>query len=240
MPSATRPQRPARWLADACETASIGRRCTLRRAAVAGDAGGAGVDHVADAGHGQRRLGHVGGQHDAPALVRGEHPVLLGRRQPGVERQDLGVGQVEGPQRVGGVADLPLAGQEHEHVARAPRAAARATASAMAGDLVAAARRRRRRVERPVAHLDRVGAAGHLDDRAPSPKWRGEALGLDGGRGDDDLEVGPAGQQLGQVAEDEVDVEAALVGLVDDDRVVGRQRRGRGAARPAGCRRSSA
>ncbi len=51
----------------------------------------------------------------------------------------------------------------------------------------------------------------------------GEASGLDGGRGDDHLEVRAAGQQLGQVAEDEVDVQAPLVGLVHDDRVVGRQ-----------------
>ena len=31
MPGATRPHRPARWLADACDTASIGSRCTLSR-----------------------------------------------------------------------------------------------------------------------------------------------------------------------------------------------------------------
>ncbi len=31
MPSATRPQRPARWRADACEIGSMGRRCTLVR-----------------------------------------------------------------------------------------------------------------------------------------------------------------------------------------------------------------
>ena len=31
MPSATRPQRPARWFALACEIFSIGSRCTLSR-----------------------------------------------------------------------------------------------------------------------------------------------------------------------------------------------------------------
>jgi hypothetical protein len=31
MPSATRPQRPARCVAEACEIGSIGRRCTLVR-----------------------------------------------------------------------------------------------------------------------------------------------------------------------------------------------------------------
>ena len=72
----------------------------------------------------------------------------------------------------------------------------------------------------PVADVDGVGAAGDLDDRRAEPKCVGEALGVDGGRGDDDLEVGAAGEQLGEVAEDEVDVEAAFVGLVDDQGVV--------------------
>ena len=31
IPSEVRPQRPARWFADACETGSIGSRCTLVR-----------------------------------------------------------------------------------------------------------------------------------------------------------------------------------------------------------------
>ena len=31
-PAATRPQRPLRWSAEACETGSIGSRCTFRRA----------------------------------------------------------------------------------------------------------------------------------------------------------------------------------------------------------------
>ncbi len=51
----------------------------------------------------------------------------------------------------------------------------------------------------------------------------GETFGVDGGRSDDELEVGPARHQALQVAEQEIDVEAALVRLVDDDRVVLRQ-----------------
>ena len=45
---------------------------------VAADPGDAGVDDVPDAGHGQRRLGHVGGQHDPASGVR--------RRRPGAAR----------------------------------------------------------------------------------------------------------------------------------------------------------
>jgi hypothetical protein len=54
-------------------------------------------------------------------------------------------------------------------------------------------------------------------------EMRRKAVGVDGRRGDDELEVGPLGQQLLEVAEQEIDVEAALVRLVDDDRLVGVQ-----------------
>jgi hypothetical protein len=57
--------------------------------AVAADARHAGVDHGADAGHGQRGLGHVGGQHDAPPARGPEHAFLLMLRQARVQRQDL-------------------------------------------------------------------------------------------------------------------------------------------------------
>ena len=126
MPSATRPQRPERWLADACEIGSMGSRCTLVALENRRDAGGARVDHVPDARHGQRRLGDVGGQDDAPVLVPLEHAVLLGGGQPAVEREQLDgareprVGDARAeraPQRVLGVADLPLAREEHEDVA---------------------------------------------------------------------------------------------------------------------------
>ena len=73
-----------------------------------------------------------------------------------------------------------------------------------------------------VAHLDRVGPAGHLDDRRAA-EGRGEPLRVDGRRGDDHLEVRAGGQQLPQAAEDEVDVQAALVRLVDDQRVIAAQ-----------------
>ncbi len=51
----------------------------------------------------------------------------------------------------------------------------------------------------------------------------GEAGGVDRGAGDDQLQVRALRQELLQIAEDEVDVEAALVGLVDDQRVVAAQ-----------------
>ena len=93
--------------------------------AVALDPREPGVDHVADAGHRQRGLGHVGGQHDAPAVAGLEDTILLLLRQAGKQRQDfrrrptLGLLQQMPPQVVGGIADLALTGQEDEDVARA-------------------------------------------------------------------------------------------------------------------------
>ena len=85
--------------------------------AVAADARDAGVDHRADAGHGQRGLGDVGRQHDAPAARRPEHALLLFLREPRVQRQHLATLRMVLAQRFGGLADLALAAQEHEDVA---------------------------------------------------------------------------------------------------------------------------
>ena len=53
-----------------------------------------------------------------------------------------------------------------------------------------------------------------------SAKCSAKRSGVDGRRGDDQLEVRPLGQQPLEVAEQEVHVQAALVGLVDDQGVV--------------------
>ncbi len=173
----------------------------LGAGAVAGDAGGAGVDDVADAGDGQRRLGDVGRQHYPTPSRRLEDLGLLGRGQASVEREDLELVRslLTGVQGVGGVADLPLAGEEHEDVARP---VLRQLVDRVADGFVDV-----RRVdvglvvlvlrgvvdERPVADLDRVGAPADLDDRRVV-EVPGEALGVERRRGDDELELGAAGE----------------------------------------------
>ena len=98
-------------------------------------------------------------------------------------------------------------------------------------------RRGRRRAERTVADLHRVRAPRHLDDRRgldqatragralPRAEMARKTVRVDRRRRDDDLQVRARGQQARDVAQDEVDVEAALVGLVDDERVVAAQHR---------------
>ncbi|MCW0413457.1 hypothetical protein NB709_003333 [Xanthomonas sacchari] len=199
--------------------------------AVALDPGIAGIDHVADARHRQRGLGDVGGEHQAPPLTRVEHPVLVGVGEPRVQRQHLGLAVLAPFQRMVRIADLAFAGQEHQHVAariqpgdfvdrRHDRLVDRAVAGVVATlgvGLLAA-----RLLQRPVAHLHRIGAALHADHRR-IVEMRGEARGVDRRRGHDDLQVRSLAQQLLQVTEQEIDVEAALVRLVDDDRVVAGQ-----------------
>src|SRR5690606_38660496 len=178
--------------------------------------------------------GDVGGHDDPASGVPAEYAVLLGGGEPAVERQHLGAGQVHAVEGVGDVSDLPLAGAEHEDVGRSPAGVLGPQLLdrlADAGALVDVDGPRHEHLagwarpgERAVAHVDRVVAAGYLDDRRRAAVGVGEVLGeavdVDGGRGDDHLEVGTARQQLLEVAEDEVDVEAALVSLVDDERVV--------------------
>ncbi len=77
--------------------------------------------------------------------------------------------------------------------------------------------------QRSVPDLDRIGASGYLDDRDRGlrrAEMPCEARRFDRRGGDDHLQIGASGQQAAQIAEDEIDVEAALVGLVDDEGVV--------------------
>ena len=148
-------------------------------------------------------------------------------------------------QHLCGVADFALAGEEHQHVAGrllfqlSDRVDDRLGLVPHFGadDLVVRVVRvvtvlicRCRDFQRPVPDFDRVDPSGHLDDRRATAgsmfgtaEVGGEPFGLDGRRRDDHLEVGPAGQELTQIPEQEVDVEAALVGLVEDQGVVAQQ-----------------
>ena len=190
-----------------------------RREAV--DARRACVDDIADARHGHRGLSDVRGEHDARRVAaRREHAVLLLGRQARIQRQHLGPREAAG-QRARELVDLALARQEDQHVAGTVGLPERLDA---VGDLrfeivvlVALA----------VADLDRERAALNEQDRrrhavAPREVAR-ELVRIERRRGDDHFEFGPARQQALEPAEQEVDVEAALVRLVDDDRVVGQE-----------------
>ena len=200
----------------------------LAAKAVALDARRAGIDHVADAGHGQRGLGDVGREHDAARAVRREDLVLL--------LLAAAARTAAAPRRR---ADGACAAARRRRGSRARRAGTRARrrrrprwprhSSSTASQIASPRSWSRLSSKRPPADLDRVQSRPDTSMHRRRPVARGEmareALGVDGRRGDDDLQVGPARQDLAQVAEQEVDVQAALVRLVDDDRVVGAQQR---------------
>ena len=76
--------------------------------------------------------------------------------------------------------------------------------------------------EAAIAGIHGIRAARDFNDRSIAEVLR-ELLGIDGGRGDDHFEIGPAGEQLLHVTQQKVDVEAAFVGLIDDEGVIGQE-----------------
>jgi hypothetical protein len=157
----------------------------LEPVAVPGDPRRPWVDDEPDARNGQRGLGDVGGQHDPPPGVRGEDPVLLGRGQPRVQRKHLDrpgrAWQPQSRERVRGVPDLPLAGQEDQDVA-GPDPADLPTASQIASIWSRVGWARRPRPPRPAAG----GSGSRPGTCARTPRPRGvaevprEALRVDG------------------------------------------------------------
>jgi hypothetical protein len=84
---------------------------------VALDARGAGINHIADARHGQRGLRDIGGEDDAANRARLEHSILFVGRKARVQRQDFGRAIVAPRQCQVSVANLALAGQEDQCIA---------------------------------------------------------------------------------------------------------------------------
>ena len=168
---------------------------------------GAGVDHIADARHRQRGLGHVGGQHDAPSAMRLEDAVLFRLRQAGEQRQHLGAAQHRAvrqmtAQVVGGLTDLALARQENQDIAahtgtRAAPEFIHRIGNRLVQAVIAAV------LKRPPTLFDREGAARDIDHRGRHRLLSGagcghrevpcKALGIDGGRGHDHLQIGAPG-----------------------------------------------
>ncbi len=192
----------------------------LGAVAVAVDPRQTGVDHIAHPRHGERGLGDVGREHDAPRPTRLEHAVLLSGRESCIERQNLGAGRMVLAQRLGGLADLALAGEEDQHIAVADAGEFVHRVDDALDDRLGAVLRILG--QRPVAHFNRVRPARDFDHRC-AVEVLAETLGINGRRRNNHLEVWPALAQALQIPQQKIDVEAALVRLVDEQRAVGAQ-----------------
>ena len=188
------------------------------------------VDHEANARHGERSLGHIGGQHHpAQRTARLENALLVLRRKAGEQGQDFqssALARRMAGQQLCGVADLAFARQKDQDIAAAGAGALVDRIDDCVLDVAFLVFGHVGMAHGAVAHFDRVQTPRHLDHRRRSARGfevARETVGIDGGGGDDHLQAGPARQELLQVAQQEVDVERTLVRLVDDERVVGRQ-----------------
>ncbi|CCK14563.1 putative periplasmic protein kinase ArgK and related GTPases of G3E family [Cronobacter universalis NCTC 9529] len=125
--------------------------------------------------------------------------------------------QVELHQAVGGVADFALAAHKDQDIARP-----------FAAKLLHGIENRLQLIalgvvcffhNRPVAHLNRIRTARDFDNRRIIKVAR-ETLRIDGRRGNNDFQIRALWQQFAQVAQQKIDVQAALVRLIDNDGVV--------------------
>ena len=151
--------------------------------------------------------------------MRPEHQILVTRRQAGVQGQDFRARQILAAQCLAQLPNIPLPGNEHQQVLPACPVQFGHRLEHPVDHVPAAAGIL---VQWAIANLHRIGAPGHGKD-GRAVEMVGKALRIDGGRGDDEFQVGPARQQALEVTQQEIDVEAALVGLVDDQGVVSPQ-----------------
>ena len=209
-----------------------GQTLKLRAIAVAGNSGQPAIDDVADTRHGQGGFRDVRGQHDAPRAPGIKDSLLVRIRKPGIEGQHLCAAEGLGiPQHLGRIANISLPRQKYEHVPSIGRR--RLALSLQAINRLQSGKKPLLHPpllrEGQVFHGNREGASRNLNDR----RWNGlsilvgfgevrrKALQIDGGRSDDELEIGTPGQQPREVPQKEVDIQAALMGLIDDQAIIG-------------------
>jgi hypothetical protein len=143
--------------------------------AVAVDTRQPAVDHIADVGHSERSLCHIGCQHHAPHAGCGfEHAILLGDGQAREQRQNFEAFVLVFAQCLCGIAYLAFAGKEYQRRLSGRRCSAHPAHCTIACGVLQC--RLLRSAAAGGAHLDRIGAAGpaipgaaEMFENAPHP-----------------------------------------------------------------------
>ena len=163
--------------------------------------------------------------------MRPEDACLLFNRQTGEQRQNFRVNAAARErmfaQRFGSFANLSFAGQEDEDIAACAAVEPEEFVTGVDDRVVEitfVVLLRFFSIDRAITNFDREHSARDLDHWRAAKVSR-ETVGVYRRRGNDELELGPFRQELLEEAEQEIDVETALVRLVDDQRVVLRERR---------------
>ena len=159
--------------------------------------------------------------------MRLEDTRLFFGRETGEEWQNFGTraAAAEGmfAQRFRRVANLAFTGQEDEDVARPDAVEFVAGIDDSVVQIALVVLFGLLGLHRPITNVNRVHAARDLNDWRRFPvdgEMLREPLGIDCRRGNDYLQVGALGQQLLEITEQEIDIQAAFVRLIDDQRVV--------------------
>ena len=150
--------------------------------------------------------------------------MLLGLAESCIQRQNFRVAQAGTMSRtafqmVVHIADIPFTGQKYQHVARHGQAIATLITLNFQQDVFHLPGQLLPVCGWPVTHLHRESTPGHFQHRGATEMF-GKPLVIDGGRGDDHFQIWPARQQLLEIAKQKIDVQAALVGLINNQGIV--------------------
>ena len=196
-------------LGDSLDGQALGARAWI----VTADASEAGVHHVTYAWNGDGGFGDVCGDDDAALTARLEDALLLGGGHAAKQCEHFEARTETAIKKIARLADVALRGHEDEHVA----VVGFDEGVFHGGDgtvdepkIVFAAFKRR------VANIHGKHASGDFDDGRATER-SGEGLGVDGGGGDEQLEVGPLFEEAYEVAEEEVNVQGAFVRFIENE-----------------------
>ncbi len=197
----------------------------------------AGIDHVADAGNREGSLRDIRGDHNFAMCGRSEDALLIADGEPPEERHDFRLVSEASFEEIARFPNIPFSGHENQNI----------PATGLAHDLFGSGDSGidkghfaiffRRWIKWGVNHFHGKEPAGNLNNRGVV-KGAGEGFRVDGGRSDDELQIGSAPEQTFQMAKQKIDVQTSLVCFVDDDGVntrtkVDRLEFRRGACRPS-------
>ena len=191
--------------------------------AVATDAGKTSVDHIGNAGHCNGCFSHIRGKYHLAPFQGQEYLLLLGWRQPGIERKYFGVAQFRLAQRHCHIPDFPLPAEEYQDVSQ--RWSLRLLHGFDLAQRIYDALNKGffililAQFDWAIQNIHRIGSPRHRDNGGIAKMGR-EFLYIDRCRRDDDFEVRSFDEQLGKVAENEINIEAALVRLVDNQHFI--------------------
>ena len=147
--------------------------------------------------------------------------MLIAGTEPPEERNHLGLRAQSPFNQVRAFANIPLTRQEDENIPDTRLIEEALTLTSGRIDEIGVGRIRRSPLApgRAVLHIHREGAARHLNDGRVVERLR-ESHRVDGGRGNDHLQVRALGQEVLQVSQEKINIERSLMGLIDDDGLV--------------------